>query len=282
MPNNAAGFRTDLRVPTGPRAPSGATPRTIEANGFSEESIVALAAGSIAAIRVPSALSPDEYSAAVAVIDQVGFSTYDPARVFPPVTKFGVSINDHRSNGLIDEGYWQAVEEAQRAWSSLQCELDIFKRCRELIGRSWPHGIELGRRGDRMFGPGIIREINLGLQVHFDDAAVEHASELFEAKLISQFAFNLYLLVPASGGELVIWPHTLQPGDEEYLIPGGYGFKEEVVEPVQPIVIPPRAGEAILFDPRNFHTVRPAGVGRRVSLGFSVALLDTGRLVVWA
>src|SRR6266498_3080193 len=97
MPNNAAGFRTDLRVPTGPRAPSGATPRTIEANGFSEESIVALAAGSIAAIRVPSALSPDEYSAAVAVIDQVGFSTYDPARVFPPVTKFGVSINDHRS-----------------------------------------------------------------------------------------------------------------------------------------------------------------------------------------
>lgn len=258
------------------------SPRVIEAAGFSQELIEALAAGTIDGIRVPGALRPEVFRAATAALDHVQFSTYDRVRVFPPVARFGVSINDHRVDGLIADTYWAEVDAARREWSRLGVHPDPFEVCRRLIGDVWPFGVELGRCGDAAFSPGIIREINSGLQVHFDDANLEHTTDLFDVRLVNQFAFNLYLTVPPSGGELVIWRHRRQESDEAYLIPGSYGYGEAVVAGIEPTVIRPQVGEVILFDPRNFHTVRPAKRGRRVSIGFSVGLAETGKLVVWA
>lgn len=258
------------------------SPRVVEAADFCQELIEALAAGTIDGIRVPDALGPEAFRAATAALDHIQFSTYDQARVFPPVARFGVSINDHRVDGLIADTYWGEVDAARREWSRLGFHPDPFEACRRLIGDAWSFGVEVGRRGDAAFSPGVIREINNGLQVHFDDANLEHAKDLFDVRLVNQFAFNLYLTVPPTGAELVIWRHRRQEGDEAHLIPGSYGYDEAVVAGMDPTVIQPRAGEAILFDPRNFHTVRPAGRGRRVSIGFSVGLAETGKLVVWA
>jgi len=251
--------------------------------GITTAALDALAAGQIAAVRVPDLLGARALGTGLAALDSVRFATYDPARVFPPVARLGVSVNDHRRDRRILDSYWPAVREAQREWEALGCEPDMFRACRDVIGAAWPAGIEVGSRGGRRYSQGIVREIDDGLQVHFDDATLEHAEDLFDRPLIGQLAFNLYLRVPDAGGELMIWRNRrLQPADEAYRIPG-YGYDERTVAGLEPLVLTPRADEAILFDPRNFHTVRPAGAGgRRVALAFSIGIAEGGRLLVWS
>jgi hypothetical protein len=250
--------------------------------GLSEAAISALADGELDAIRVPQLLDPAAYEATTQALAQIHFATYDRARVFPVVTRFGVSVNDHRRDRRVQDSYWPAVSRSRQAWAELHIDPDPFQACQDRLAAAWPAGVGVASRGGRGYSPGIIREIDAGLQVHFDDATLEFAENAFDAPLVAQFAFNLFLRVPAAGGELTIWRHRWHQEDEAHRIPGGYGYHESVVAGVPRIELPPHANEAMIFDPRNFHTVRPGGAGRRIALAFSIGILATGPLVVWA
>ena len=130
-------------------------------------------------------------------------------------------------------------------------------------------------------GAGVAREPNGGFIVHYDDAIREFSGNLMDANLIAQFAFNLYLSVPRDGGETVVWSHRWRPSDEQYRLPGSYGYMENVVGDAECFALKPVVGEAVLFDPRNFHAVRPSRNARRIALGFSVGLADNGELMTW-
>jgi hypothetical protein len=98
---------------------------------------------------------------------------------------------------------------------------------------------------------------------------------------VAQFAFNLYLSVPEVGGETVVWRHRWNPDDEAFRLPGSYGYAEAVVGESESFELKPAVGEALLFNPRNFHAVRASHDSRRVALGFSIGLSDTGELLTW-
>jgi hypothetical protein len=117
--------------------------------------------------------------------------------------------------------------------------------------------------------------------VHYDDALREFTGNLLDANLVAQFAFNLYLSVPEHGGETVVWRHRWNPADEACRLPNSYGYAEDVVGDAESFEIKPVVGEALLFDPRNFHAVRPSLDGRRIALGFSVGMTDCGELLTW-
>lgn len=129
---------------------------------------------------------------------------------------------------------------------------------------------------------GIVREINAGLHVHFDDAVREYAGRLLDSEVVAQLAFNIYIRVPPAGGETVLWRRRWQPDDEPLRIPGGYGFQEAVAADTQSLTLRPTLGEGFLFDPRHYHTVRQASDGRRISIGCFVGLTDDGRLALWS
>ena len=130
-------------------------------------------------------------------------------------------------------------------------------------------------------GAGVAREPNGGFQVHFDDALREFSGNLLDANLVAQFAFNLYLSVPELGGETVVWRHRWQPSDESFRLPHSYGYSVDVVGEAELLELKPMIGDALLFDPRNFHAVRPSHGARRVALGFAVGLSDSGELLAW-
>lgn len=184
--------------------------------------------------------------------------------------------------GGVADSYWEALEGHGRAWRSLGLSFDPFAVCREALGAHWPGGVAVGRRGGRELGDGVAREPNQGFLVHVDDASREYAEDLLDTPLIGQFAFNLYLSVPPSGGETVLWRHRWQPEDERYRLPASYGYDEAVVRGAESLEIAPRVGEALLIDPRYFHAVRPSSGARRVALGFAVGLASSGQLVTWA
>lgn len=209
------------------------------------------------------------------------FTTYDPNRVYPPVSRFGVGVSDHRRDGGVTGSYWDALAADRRAWLALGMSFDPFQLCRDGLGEHWPNVVAIGRRGGQEMGAGVAREPNQGFQVHYDDARREFSGNLLDANLVAQFAFNLYLSMPTAGGETVVWRHRWHPADEAFRLPHSYGYDEAVVGDAESFELTPTVGEALLFDPGNFHAVRPSQGGRRIALGFSLGMTDEGDLLIW-
>ncbi|MFF8595286.1 proline hydroxylase [Streptomyces sp. NPDC015220] len=256
--------------------------RAATASAFTHDLLAGLAAGRYAAVRVPGFLPQQRCAEVLAALETRAFDSYGSTRVQPRVMRFGVGISDHMADGGVCEDYWKALEGHHAAWQGLGLSFDPFLTCREGLGAHWPGGVAVGRRGGRELGDGVAREPNQGFLVHFDDALREYTGDLLDEPLIAQFAFNLYLAVPDSGGETVLWRHRWQPEDEAHRLPASYGYDEAVVRGAESLEITPRVGEALLIDPRYFHAVRPSRGARRIALGFAVGLAASGRLLTWA
>lgn len=253
----------------------------VTAAEFGHELIADLAAGRIAAIRVPGLFPPQMCEEVMRALEKIEFDAYDTARVYPAVMRCGVGVSDHRRGGLVADSYWPAVEDARRTWRTLGLAFDPFARCRKALQADWSHPVRVGCHEGRELGEGVAREPNGGFQVHFDDVLREFDGNLLDTALVSQFAFNLYLSVPESGGETVVWRHRWHPDDESYRLPNSYGYAADVVGEAESFELKPAVGEALLFDPRNFHAVRPSEGARRVALGFAVGLSTAGELLTW-
>jgi hypothetical protein len=248
---------------------------------FQRNQIADLAAGRCAAIRVPGFMPPAMCEETLGALARVDFDCYGTERVYPPVMRFGVGVSDYRKDGEVEASYWDAVDVCRDAWLALHLPFDPFRVCREGLAADWPNAVAVGRRGDREMAPGVAREPNGGFVVHFDDADREFSGNLLDANLIAQFAFNLYLSVPQVGGETVVWRHRWHPADEAFRLPHSYGYTDAVVDNTESFELKPAVGEALLFNPRNFHAVRPSRDARRIALGFSMGLSDTGELLTW-
>ncbi|HET8660242.1 MAG TPA: hypothetical protein VFM55_14745 [Micromonosporaceae bacterium] len=255
--------------------------RAVTSSAFYRDKIADLAAGRCAAIRVPEFMPRSICVEILRALTTAQFDSYGTERVYPPVMRLGVGVSDHRQDGGVADSYWEALESSRKTWLNLGLPFDPFKVCRDGLGAHWPNAVAVGRRGDREMGAGVAREPNQGFQVHYDDALREFAGNLLDANLVAQFAFNLYLSVPEVGGETVVWRHRWHPADETFRLPRSYGYAEGVVAEAESFELKPTVGEALLFDPRNFHAVRPSNGLRRIALGFSVGLSDTGALLAW-
>lgn len=133
----------------------------------------------------------------------------------------------------------------------------------------WPGSAQLTRMSGRQMFAGLIRRFQpgAGAEPHQDhlewDARTAGIDDhpYFDAQL----AANIYMKVPPRGGELVIWPVGLTRTQYEAArIPGSYGVRKELLEGT-PLVLPPRAGELIMFSSRNTHEVKPSSGGDRVA-----------------
>ena len=253
----------------------------VTSSAFQRDQIADLAAGRCAAIRVSDFVPRSMCEETLRALTNAQFASYGTERVYPPVMRFGVGVSDHRQHGGVADSYWDALDAGREAWLGLGLPFDPFKVCRDALGGQWPTTVAVGRRGAREMGSGVAREPNQGFQVHFDDALREFSGNLLDANLVAQFAFNLYLSVPKVGGETVVWRHRWHPADEAFRLPHSYGYAEAVVGDTESFELKPTVGEALLFDPRNFHAVRPSHVSRRIALGFSVGLSDNGEMLTW-
>jgi hypothetical protein len=253
----------------------------VTSTAFERDRIADLAAGRCAAIRVPDLLPRAQCERVLGALSAVPFAAYGTKRVNPPVMRFGVGISDHRRDGKVADTYWPALDESNRAWLELGLSFDPFELCRSALGARWPQAVRVGRRDGRELGAGVAREPNQGFIVHFDDANREFSGNLLDVNMVAQFAFNLYLSVPETGGETVVWRHRWAPADERLRLPGSYGYSDHVIGGEECFELKPAVGEALLFDPRNFHAVRPSRDSRRIALGFSLGLADNGELWAW-
>lgn len=82
------------------------------------------------------------------------------------------------------------------------------------------------------------------------------------------------------GGATSVWRHRWEPADEIHR--EAYGYRTCTVDRVQRVTLAPELGDALLFNPANFHAVEPNPEERRVAFAFFLGLTTTGQLVVWS
>ncbi|MFF9335088.1 2OG-Fe(II)-dependent halogenase WelO5 family protein [Streptomyces albogriseolus] len=205
---------------------------------------------------------------------------YSRSRYPLPAFRLGPVLNEFNSAKKVHPDYW-AQAEAARAVARQPEIARIRDHCTDRLGAAWNSPVGPATHDGRALFWGILREINSGTLTHWDDVVHELDPDLFDDRPICQLAFNLFLSTPRSGGQTTIWRRRWQPTDERHRKQFGYEEKA-VTEGCQEIEVLPLPGDAVLFDPRNYHAVHSSGTGRRVTVSFFVGITAERGLVLWS
>ncbi len=248
---------------------------------FTDRHLANLAAGTLAAVRVPHFLDQPTCRAAMQALHRLPTAEYDLARVPTPIIRFGPALNDYRdSDGQLDAArYWRDAEAARVAWQRAGLRPDPIAVSLARLGAAWGAAVAQATIGGRPVFGGTLREINAGALVHYDEINREFPG-LFDQEIVAQLAFNVWISVPAEGGATTIWRHRWEPADERHR--QAYGYRPETVADHQQVSLTPGLGDALLFNPANFHAVEPCLHGRRIAFAFFLGLTTTGQLITWS
>jgi len=239
-----------------------------------------LAAGLTGAVRITGFLSPQLCAAYECLLEPRHLAQYDRERYLIPAGRLGPVINEFNMDGQLTADYWFHAENALAYWNSLPLG-DLRELCIEQLSIAWKRPVQPARVGGRRLFWGMVREVNEGTLVHWDEVVREFPGNLFSSKPVVQLAFNLFLSMPATGGATCVWRRRWQPADERHRVGFGYG-PGLGLDQFQQVEILPATGDAVLFDPRNYHMVHPSDGGRRLAVAFFVGLTASGDLIVWS
>ncbi|MFD8263117.1 proline hydroxylase [Streptomyces griseoluteus] len=255
----------------------------LDTPAFTDRHLANLAAGTVAAVRIPDFLDPTTCHAAMTALDRLPTADYDPARVPTRIVRFGPALNDYRSgpDGALDaDRYWRDAEAARTAWQRAGMRPDPTGISLARLGSAWGAAVAPATiDGQPVFG-GTLREINAGALIHYDDLNREYPDGLFDQDVVAQLAFNVWVSVPETGGATTVWRHRWEPADEPHR--QAYGYQHRTVEDCQKVTLAPRLGDGLLFNPTNFHAVEPSPTGRRIAFAFFLGLTTMGQLIAWS
>ncbi|MGW2090154.1 L-gamma-glutamyl-L-propargylglycine hydroxylase BesE [Streptomyces sp. NPDC001880] len=249
--------------------------------GFTDRHLAHLASGTLAAVRVPGFLDRPACASVLSGLDRLPTADYDPVRVPTPIVRFGPALNDYRDqDGALDaRRYWHDADTARAAWHRAGMRPDPIAVSLARLGSAWGAAVTSATIGGRAVFGGTLREINAGALVHYDSITREFPLGLFDQEVVAQLAFNVWVAVPGSGGATTVWRRRWEPADEMHR--EAYGYRPETVDGFQQVSLRPALGDALLFNPVNFHAVEP-NPGRRIAFAFFLALTTTGQLIAWS
>ncbi|WP_125778217.1 2OG-Fe(II) oxygenase family protein [Antribacter gilvus] len=253
----------------------------VSTDSLTREHIVSLAAGTTAAVQVKNFFDVGFCTEIMDALETCELGAYDEQVVVPRIAKLGPAAYDAYFDGQLADSYWEHADQATTTRRSLVSGRDPLWTAFDRLESAWGTSrIDCATVGGRQLFAGMIREINKGARMHFDEVVREFPGVFDEMPLV-QLAFNCHLAMPETGGEATVFRRRWHPQDENHR--DGYGYSAELVEGQPNVSLRTEVGDAMLFDPRNYHRVEPAtGAGRRVTLSFFIGITADGRLIAWS
>lgn len=265
--------------------------KSCEADSLSRDSLVALFANELPALRIPDFATHAECEAFSAATKQFamkpvegdtahGAASFDTQQIM----HLGMTQASYKRRGL--EAYFDAAVTARSETARvIERSFDPVARLMALL-RDYVDGtVALARESDGTpYFAGIIRNSNNGLALHADFAPYQ-APQFAVSAVDAQLAWNFYAETPAGGGVTTLhnapWTWTRQTEGE---VAENYPLDVSLVEGAQTWSFQPSAGEAVLFNTRNPHIVTPiiAEQRDRLAMAAFVGRLPGGDLVVWS
>jgi hypothetical protein len=249
---------------------------SIAVDVLTAEHLAGLAAGITALVRVKQFFTVDECDTIMTGLATCEMGGYE---VTPPIAKLGPAAYDFYKTGALGPEYFTKArfDTAQRR--GLLDGRDPLDVAIDRLAKVWGDSVGPATAAGQEMYAGMIREINLGARMHFDELARECPTAL-DVPPVAQLAFNCHLIMPEAGGEAVVYRRRWLPADENHR--DGYGYQPHLVENEPVARVRPEVGDAVLFDSRNYHLVTPAIGGRRVTLSFFIGVTGRGPLIVWS
>ena len=161
------------------------------------------------------------------------------------------------------------MNELRKSCSPVMSPLDTL-RC--YLDEIWGPGACLQTYKSRKMFVGLSRmvEPNTTFLAHHDIFEQDAPGHVEATSVISQFAANIYVQVPDSGGELLMWEMNMPPEEFEKLRGNTYGLEVESL-PTPDLVIKPGCGDLFIFDSRKMHAVAPPIDKPRLALSCFIA-----------
>lgn len=200
------------------------------------------------------------------------------------VDRLGVSYNitfEKDQNSAEYKRYYDSaltiIREIRKACQGRLSPIDKF---RLEMDENWVHGARIASFDRKNMSVGIGRVMNRPeksymseIQPHID-LLPPHISDITE-----QFSANIYLSLPALGGELELWDVPPIPMNEAQMIQSDYDWR--VVYP-NSILVTPEKGELILINTRRPHAIRAFSSGNRVTQQCFIGTKQDGSIVLWS
>jgi hypothetical protein len=243
---------------------------------LTRENLLRLINNEIPVIRIPN-FAPQDQSEELA-LRFMNFA--NKSNSVATVTRMGISQYEQ---GIVagKANYFSLVEEA---WANLEkaCET-TFNPVTKMIDtlRQYFESVEIMEEPNfgRYFAG--VAKLRTGHTPMHSDFPLFGADDWGVAAQSAQLSWNFYLRVPEEGGELKVWDKFWQEEhDEQYLVKGTYYHDEAVVADVPSITIKPIAGEVMLLNARNYHTVLPCE--NRVAIGSWISQMPDDSLKLWS
>jgi hypothetical protein len=239
-----------------------------------------IGAGTVASARIPNFFTADQCIAVMKGLETCDMGSYDEQLVQPRIAKLGPATYDFYGNEELPPAYWEHTTQSEASRSGLLYGTDPLDEATAKLEKVWGGPVTRAMSKGRPMFAGMIREINASAKMHFDEVVREFPGVVDDTP-VAQIAFNCHLSMPASGGESLVYRRTWKPSDEQHR--DGYGYDESIIAEEPYACVQAFQGDAVFFDPRNYHLVRPnTSEGRRVTLSFFLGITSSGALTIWS
>lgn len=254
--------------------------RTLEAVALSRESLEALCAAEIPAVRVDALLEPRECEALLRALPADAFAPYARQPAFQTFERFGIAQAGYGSakRHLYFEHATAAC--AARDAVTAAAEVDPLARAMARLRSDAGADVSIAREPDgRPYFAGIVRRLNAGIRLHADTGRRTDARWVIHGSA-AQLSLNVYLTA-FEGGACVVHERLHEDHDDATVPSGSYAYDRALVAGARAARLQPRQGQLLLINSRCYHEVEAAR-SDRVTWAAFVGRLTDGAFVVWA
>jgi hypothetical protein len=180
---------------------------------------------------------------------------------YPRVGKIGATQYEHSFKSKFPYFMEAYLESKKRDNIVNSCKFDPLKLIFDLFENEGMK-IKVMKEEDYCdYYVGLFRFFDPGASalIHFDYAPYDGRNWAIE-KITQQISFNLYLQLPKTGGEIVVYNKQWEKEKyDKFKIPqsvASYGYNYDLVKEIEFFEYAPQVGDLYFFNSRNFHEVK--------------------------